>query len=83
MFWTDFCSPGNFLYCLLKNQILPTFLLSWKFMVWMIVLLFILFPVAIKEVQWESVGNMVFYTLGHAFIGASFVGNISLCIVEK
>lgn len=49
----------------------------------MIVLLFILFPVAIKEVQWESVGNMVFYTLGHAFIGASFVGNISLCIVEK
>ena len=44
-------------------------LLSWKFMVWMIVLLFILFPVAIKEVQWESVGNMVFYTLGHAFIG--------------
>jgi hypothetical protein len=39
--------------------------------------------IAIKEVQWESVGNMVFYTLGHAFIGASFVGNISLCIVEK
>ena len=65
------------------NNVLDRFLLSWKFMVWMIVLLFILFPVAIKEVQWESVGNMVFYTLGHAFIGASFVGNISLCIVEK
>ena len=59
------------------NNVLDRFLLSWKF------LLFILFPVAIKEVQWESVGNMVFYTLGHAFIGASFVGNISLCIVEK
>ena len=46
------------------NNVLDRFLLSWKFMVWMIVLLFILFPVAIKEVQWESVGNMVFYTLG-------------------
>ena len=65
------------------NNVLDRFLLSWKFMVWMIVLLFILFPVAIKEVQWESVGNMVFYTLGHAFIAASFVRNISLCIVEK
>ncbi len=61
------------------NNVLDRFLLSWKFMVWMIVLQ----SVAIKEVQWESVGNMVFYTLGHAFIGASFVGNISLCIVEK
>ena len=68
-------------------MIVPGHILNYKarkeFMVWMIVLLFILFPVAIKEVQWESVGNMVFYTLGHAFIGASFVGNISLCIVEK
>ena len=50
------------------NNVLDRFLLSWKFMVWMIVLQFILFPVATKEVQWESVGNMVFYTLGHAFI---------------
>ena len=65
------------------NNVLDRFLHSIKFIVCMIVLLFMLYPFAIKEVQWESVGNMVFYTLGHAFIGASFVGNISLCIVEK
>ena len=37
------------------NNVLDRFLLSWKFMVWMIVLLFILFPVAIKEVN----GNLL------------------------
>ena len=47
---------------------LDRFLLSWKFIVWMIVLQFILFPVATKGFQWESVGNLVFYTLEHAFI---------------
>lgn len=31
------------------NNVLDRFLLSWKFMVWMIVLLFILFPVARKK----------------------------------
>lgn len=64
------------------NNVLDRFLLSWKFMVWMIVLLFILFPVAIKEVQWESVGNMVFIRWDMLLLGLPLLG-ISLYALLK
>ncbi len=50
------------------NNTLDDFLLSWKFIVLMLVLQFIIFPIATKGFQWEACGDIVVFTLAHAVI---------------
>lgn len=45
-----------------------SFLTSWKFFSLLVVLQFILMPVATKGFKFEAAGDIVFYTLQHAFI---------------
>ena len=45
-----------------------SFLTSWKFFSLLVVLQFILMPVATKDFRFEAAGDIVFYTLQHAFI---------------
>lgn len=45
-----------------------SFLTSWKFFSLLVVLQFILMPVATKDFRFEAAGGIVFYTLQHAFI---------------
>lgn len=51
-----------------KNNTLDKFLLSWKFIVLIIILQFVLPPIATKGFQWEEWGNIIIGTLTHAFI---------------
>lgn len=44
-----------------------SFLTSWKFFSLLVVLQFILMPVATKDFRFEAAGDIVFYTLQHAF----------------
>lgn len=44
------------------------FLTSWKFFLLLVLLQFLLMPVATKGFKFEAVGDLIFYTLGHAFI---------------
>ena len=44
------------------------FLTSWKFF-WLLVLLqFLLMPMATKGFKFEAAGDLIFYTLGHALM---------------
>lgn len=47
---------------------LDKFLLSWKFIVLIIVMQFILPPIATRGFQWEDFGTIIISTLSHAFI---------------
>lgn len=51
-----------------RNSALDKFLLSRKFIVCIIVLQFILLPIATKGFRWENIGNLIIYTLSHALI---------------
>lgn len=51
-----------------KNDALDKFLLSWKFIVWIIILQFVLPPLATRGFKWEDGGNIINSTLTHAFI---------------
>lgn len=44
------------------------FLTSWKFFLLLILLQFILMPVATRNFQFEGIGDLIFHTLGRAFI---------------
>ena len=44
------------------------FLTSWKFFLLLVLLQFLLMPVATKGFKFEAAGDLIFYTLGHAFI---------------
>lgn len=44
------------------------FLTSWKFFLLLVLLQFILMPVATKGFKFEAAGDLIFYTLGRAFI---------------
>lgn len=50
------------------NKLLDRFLLSWKFIVLIIVMQFAFPPIATRGFQWEDFGNIIMYTLSHAFI---------------
>ena len=51
-----------------RNSALEKFLLSRKFIVCIIVLQFILLPIATKGFRWENIGDLIIYTLSHALI---------------
>ena len=51
-----------------RNSALDKFLLSRKFIVCIIVLQFILLPIATKGFRWENIGDLIIYTLSHALI---------------
>lgn len=51
-----------------KRYTLDKFLLSWKFIILVIVLQFVLPPIVAKGFQWEEWGNIISNTLTHAFI---------------
>lgn len=53
---------------MLKEKRLENFLTSWKFFLLLVLLQFILLPVATKNFKFAEAGDLVFYTLGHAFI---------------
>lgn len=44
------------------------FLASWKFFLLLVLLQFVLMPVATRNFQFEEIGDLIFYTLGRAFI---------------
>lgn len=44
------------------------FLTSWKFFLLLVLLQFLLMPMATKDFKLEATGDLIFYTLGHAFI---------------
>lgn len=50
------------------NNVLDRFLLSWKFIVLIIVMQFVLPPIATRGFQWEDFGTVIISTLSHAFI---------------
>ena len=63
-----------------------SFLTSWKFFSLLVVLQFILMPVATKDFRFEAAGDIVFYTLQHAtnFHTISHIDNsILISIKEK
>ncbi len=45
-----------------RNSALDKFLLSRKFIVCIIVLQFILLPIATKGFRWENIGDLIIYT---------------------
>ena len=48
------------------------FCTSWKFFLVLIVLQFVLMPVATKGFRFEEMGQIIFTTLGHALINQFF-----------
>lgn len=75
------------------NNTFDRFLLSWRFIVLMVILQFILPPVASKGFQWEAWGDIIVNTLMHAFIQNMYlhawvfqvaaIGMLLLLIVRK
>lgn len=44
------------------------FLTSWKFFLLLVLLQFLLMPMATKDFKLEATGDLIFYTLGHALL---------------
>ena len=52
----------------MKESRFENFLTSWKFFLLLVLLQFLLMPVATKGFKFEAAGDLIFYTLRHAFI---------------
>ena len=59
-----------------RNSALDKFLLSRKFIVCIIVLQFILLPIATKGFRWENIGDLIIYTLSPC----TYTRDVSLCV---
>lgn len=51
----------------MKTKGLEGFLFSWKFVVCLLLMQFLLMPVATQGFRWEDSSNIIVYTLSHAF----------------
>ena len=51
----------------MKTKGLDGFLFSWKFVVCLLLMQFLLMPVATQGFRWEESSSIIVYTLSHAF----------------